>query len=77
MKNVIVTDRELNAGEVVKELRNEKGLTLRQLAAKSETSKSAISRWESGGRAPKLDAYIRVLKALDAELIVTREANNA
>lgn len=73
MKNVLVTDRELKPGDVIKELRNEKGLTLRQLAARSDTSKSGLSRWEHGERVPKLDAYMRVLKALDAELVVTRE----
>lgn len=73
MKNVLVTDRNLNAGEIIRELRAEKGLTLRQLATRSGTSKSGLSRWENGDRVPKLDAYIRILKALDAELVVTRE----
>lgn len=72
MKNVIATDRELSAGEVIKELRSEKGLTLRQLAARSETSKSGLSRWEHGDRVPNVDAFVRILRALDAELVVSR-----
>lgn len=73
MKNILVTDREIDPGEVIKQLRAEKGFTLRQLAARSGTSKSGLSRWENGARVPNVDAYIRILKALDADLIVTRE----
>lgn len=73
MKNIIVTDRELDPGEVIKQLRNEKNFTLRELAARSGTSKSGLSRWEHGDRVPSVDVYIRILKALDADLVVTRE----
>lgn len=74
MNYAIITDTQQNAGAVVKELRREQGLTLRELSARSGVSESGISRWENGERVPNVDAYIRIIKALDAEVVILRKA---
>lgn len=72
MRHVLITNVETDAAHVIKGLRTEKGLTLRQLAAISGVSKSGLSRWERGERVPTLDVFIRILRALDAEIAVLR-----
>lgn len=78
MINSFITDRQLSANEIIRVLRNEKGLTLRTLAERSGVSESCISRWESGDRVPNIDAYIRTIEALGAEVVIIRkrEKNN-
>ena len=76
MRQVIVDDNiKTNAAGVIKALRTEKGLTLRQLSAKADVSKSGLSRWENGERVPNVDAFTRILKALDADIVVIRKPN--
>lgn len=53
------------------ELRQARGLSQRELAELCGTTQSAIARFESGARPPKLDTLLRVAGALDAELEVT------
>lgn len=74
MNYAIITDTQQNAGAVVRELRREQGLTLRELSARSGVSESGISRWENGERVPNVDAYIRIIEALDAEVVILRKA---
>ena len=73
MINALVTDRQISTSAVIRELRNEKGLTLRQLAERANVSDSAVSRWENGERVPNVDAYIRIIEALDAEVVIIRK----
>ena len=73
MRHVLVNDVEMDAANVIKGLRNEKGLTLRQLAAISGVSKSGLSRWERGERVPTLDVFIRILKSLDSDIVVIKK----
>ena len=73
MINALVTDRQISTSAVIRELRNEKGLTLRQLAERANVSDSAVSRWENGERVPNVDAYIRIIEALDAEIVIIRK----
>jgi len=42
----------------LKELRIEKGLTMKQLAIAVGVSEMAISRWERGERTPNIDSVI-------------------
>ena len=73
MRHVLVTDVEMDAARVIKGLRTENGLTLRQLAAKAGVSKSGLSRWEHGERVPNIDVFIRIIKALDCDIVVIRK----
>lgn len=77
MRHVLVTDVEMNAAQVIKGLRTESGLTLRQLAAKAGVSKSGLSRWEHGERVPNIDVFIRIIKALDCDIVVIRKKREA
>ena len=72
MRNILINDVEMDAAQVIKGLRTEKGLTLRQLATKARVSKSALSRWERRERVPNLDAFIRIIKSLDSDIVVIR-----
>lgn len=51
-------------------LRQERGLSQRELAELCGTTQSAIARFEAGTRPPKLDTLLRIAAALDAELEV-------
>ena len=73
MIHALVTDRQISTSDVIRELRNEKGLTLRQLAERANVSDSAVSRWENGERVPNVDAYIRIIEALGAEVVIIRK----
>ena len=72
MINAIVTDKQYTAGEAIKELRNEKGLTIRELATRAGVSESGLYRWENGERVPSIDVYNRIIKALGADIVVIR-----
>lgn len=50
--------------------RTELSLSQRELAELCGTTQSAIARFESGTRPPKLDTLIRIAEALDCELDV-------
>lgn len=50
--------------------RSELLLSQRELAELCGTTQSAIARFESGTRPPKLDTLIRIAEALDCELDV-------
>ena len=46
----------MELGEKIKALRIERGLTQEQLAAKLYVSRTAVSKWETGGGTPNLDS---------------------
>lgn len=48
--------------ERLKELRTEKGLSLKELATKIGVSDIAISRWENELRIPKIDTLASIAK---------------
>lgn len=51
--------------------RTELRLSQRELAELCGTTQSAIARFESASRPPKLDTLLRIAEALDCELDVT------
>jgi transcriptional regulator with XRE-family HTH domain len=57
------------ANQVV-ERRKALGLSQAELAARCDTTQSAIARLESGGRPPRIDTLLRIADALDCELSV-------
>ena len=61
--------------ERLKELREEKNLTQKELADKVLVSQAAIARWEEGKRSPNLDALILIANFFDVSLdyLVGRE----
>lgn len=74
MRQIIVDDNvKLDAGNVIKSLRTDQDITLRQLAKDAGVSESGLSRWENGNRIPNIDTFIRVLKALNADIVVIRK----
>lgn len=73
MKNVLITDVEMDAGDIIKGLRNDKGLTLKELAKRANVSESAVSRWENKNRIPTIDVFIRIVMALDHEVVVIKK----
>lgn len=59
-----------SVGESIRDLRTERGLSIRELAIKTGLSSAAISRWESGKRIPSVESFNKVMDALNAELTV-------
>jgi transcriptional regulator with XRE-family HTH domain len=57
------------ANQVV-ERRKALGLSQAELAARCDTTQSAIARLESGGRPPRIDTLLRIADALDCDLSV-------
>lgn len=68
------------AGELIKRARTEAGLSLRALAARAQTSHSAIAAYEAGHKSPSLATLTRILDAagfaLDATLVRVRDEND-
>lgn len=69
----VTTQAEMNVGEIIKTMRHDSNLTVRELAEKSGVSKSGVSRWENSERIPNVDVFIRILKAMNAELVVIKK----
>src|SRR5438477_10153597 len=57
-------------GELVREARRRAGLTQAELAARAETTQSAIARLESGRTSPSLEQVERLLRLSGFQLIV-------
>lgn len=66
-------------GEMIKEQRLEKEISITGLALITGFSAAAISRWERGERIPSVETFNAVMKALGAEICVINieEVNNA
>lgn len=62
-----VNIEDVPAGDMIRKLRTEKGLSIEELAELSGTTPPSISRWERGLRTPSVDNYHKVMKALGAE----------
>lgn len=58
----------LNLGNLIKELRIEKGWTQVQLAEAVHTTQNAVSQWENGRRLMDLNMFQEVLEVLGANL---------
>ncbi len=55
-------------GKLLKELRNEKGLTQEQLAEIFNVSNRTVSRWENGNNMPDLDILIQISDYYEIDL---------
>lgn len=58
----------MDFGEKLKALRTEHGLTQEQLAAKLYVSRTAVSKWETGGGSPNLDSLQAVARLFDVSV---------
>ena len=74
----------MTVGERIKQIRQEKGLTQKELGKKCGLADSAIRRYELGGANPKLETQKRIAKALGVpvsllnnELYVTEDMDSA
>lgn len=55
----------MTASEIIKKVRAENNLTQKQLADLVDTTKTTVSKWESGERGPHFNTIIRVLEGLN------------
>ena len=62
-----------NIGETLKELRQFRGLTIRELSARTKLSESVISKYERGKRVPTLSSFVALIRALDAEIFFAKK----
>ena len=58
----------MELGEKLKTLRAERGLTQEQLAAKLYVSRTAVSKWETGGGSPNLDSLQAIARLFDVSV---------
>src|SRR5690625_778808 len=58
----------INVGNRIKSLRNEKGISARLLASKTDLDHSQISKIENGTSKPSLDALQRICDVLDISI---------
>jgi transcriptional regulator with XRE-family HTH domain len=63
--------KETDIATLMKQIRKDKGLTQQDLADRSGLTISAISRYESGSRVPQYDSLVKIIKALEAEIIIS------
>lgn len=68
----------IKAGNLIKEKRNEKGMTQKELAEKLNVSTSAVSKWENGKGFPDISILEPLASALDISIaeIIKGEQNN-
>ena len=60
-------------GQLIAQIRNQKGLTLCKLSQLSGISDSAILRWESGDTMPRVDNLQRLLGAMGYKLQIVKK----
>ena len=58
----------MDFGEKLKALRIERGLTQEQLAARLYVSRTAVSKWETGGGSPNLDSLQALARLFDVSV---------
>lgn len=63
----------LNVGDVLRDAREQQGLSQRRLALRAGTSQDAISRIERGVEAPTLERFAQLLVALGRQPVLSVE----
>lgn len=63
----------MSVGENIRKLRQEKGMTQKELGEKCGIADSAIRRYELGGANPKMETLHKIAKALDKSIILLVE----
>lgn len=67
----LATKLAFDLGASVRELRQARGMTQKELAAAAGMSQPAVARFEAGGTVPTIALLERLAAALDAELTVS------
>lgn len=62
-----------NIGDIIRVLRNERGMTREQLAEKSEISLSHLNKIETGIKKPSIVTYQKIMNILRAEISIREE----
>lgn len=62
-------------GNKINELRRQRGLSIRDLAERSEVNKATIVNLEKGRFSPKIETLEKLINELDAELKITDRKN--
>lgn len=62
-----------STGDLIKELRTEKGLSIRELADLAGVNRATVSRWERGQRVPSVDDFQRLMDALGADTAIIQQ----
>lgn len=60
-------------GQVIKKIRIRKGLKLKDVAEKVGITESALSKYENDKRRPSYTMFMKILRALDAELYIMHD----
>lgn len=60
----------MEVGELVRTLRERKGLSQETLALRAGTTQTAVSRLERGGRSPSVATVRRLLNAMGEDLVL-------
>mgnify|MGYP002512634918 CR=1 FL=1 len=63
-------DADANIGKSIKKMREAKGMSREALAEVAGVSESHLKKIESGTRRPGISSYHRILKALDADIVI-------
>ena len=58
----------MNSGEYIKKIRQEKGLSQKELGEKLGVSQQMIGQWETGKANPKIETIQKIADALEVEL---------
>lgn len=66
----------MKISETLANLRRERKMTVRALAQATGLNISNISLIETGKRIPQIDTLIKILDALDAELMITQKGRS-
>ena len=74
MIQALITNESIRPGEIIKQIRTDRGISITDLSRATGISKSALSRWERGIRVPTIDSFVIVLAALDTELATIRKS---
>lgn len=61
-----------NIGEILKKLRADSGMSLKEIYNRSGVSPSAISRYENNKRTPTMAVLYAVLDALEVDLFIAK-----
>ena len=66
-----------NTGMIIRQLRQEKGLTQKQLAEMINVSDKAVSKWECGGGCPDISLIEQLAKVLctDTQTLLSGQKN--
>lgn len=62
-----------SVGEVLRTIRKNKGIKLKELAQMTGLTESAISKYENDKRKPSMENYFKLLEALGADIYIMHD----